>query len=249
MAGPTVKDIAQKLGISPSTVSRVLSGSLLVRDETRVLIEKVAEEMGYTKKQSKRHGSRAILTVGLFLPRSPDVYHRLFYDTAELLAGLTEGFGEVRTQIMVNVNHPDPEIFRAKKSGNLDALVFGFTIPSEGVVQTLQERGIPWILLNREVPDQSFISTDHLPGMRSLFDRVLSWRGKDQLRPAYLSFAPAYQIASSREKAFLDSCKEHQVPGGPKDIFTLRSVEDVSPDFLRNLAKEYNTVICFNDFA
>jgi len=249
MNGPTVSDIAKQLGISASTVSRVLSGSVLVNDETRLKIEKVAMEMGYKKKQSKRHGPRTILTLGLFLPHTPHVYHQLFYDPADLLAGLTEGFGELRTQIMVHVNHPEPEAFRSKKSGNLDAVVFGFTLPSEGVVQTLRDRGIPWILLNREAPDQSFISTDHLPGMKHLFERVVDWRGRANLKPAYLSFTPAYQISPLREQAFLDACKTYSIPTGPQDIFKVTSVEEITPQFLQNLAKNYNALFCFNDFV
>jgi DNA-binding LacI/PurR family transcriptional regulator len=249
MNGPTVNDIAKQLGISASTVSRVLSGSVLVNDETRLRIEKVAREMGYKKKQSKRHGPRAILTLGLFLPRTPNVYHQLFYDPADLLAGLTEGFGDLRTQIMVHVNHPEPEAFRSKKSGNLDAVVFGFTLPSSGVVQTLRDRGIPWILLNREVPDQSFVSTDHLPGMNQLFERVVAWRGSKHIKPAYLSFTPAYQISPLREQAFLDGCKAYAIPTGPQDIVKVSSVEEITPQFIQTIAKTYNTLFCFNDFV
>ena len=46
----TIKDIARKLGISHSTVSRALSphASILVKEETRDLVRKVAAEMNYS---------------------------------------------------------------------------------------------------------------------------------------------------------------------------------------------------------
>lgn len=45
----TIKDIASRLGLSVSTVSRALSGDALVRSETRETVEKVAEELGYRR--------------------------------------------------------------------------------------------------------------------------------------------------------------------------------------------------------
>jgi DNA-binding LacI/PurR family transcriptional regulator len=75
---PTVSDIARHLDLSPSTVSRVLTGSQLVKEETRRRIEAAADELGYTRRRIRRHGARSILTIALFIPRSSDVYHRLF---------------------------------------------------------------------------------------------------------------------------------------------------------------------------
>ena len=43
----TMKDIAQKCGVSVSTVSRVLSGNALISAETSRLVADTAEEMGY----------------------------------------------------------------------------------------------------------------------------------------------------------------------------------------------------------
>jgi len=43
----TIYSISQKLGLSPSTVSRALRGSPLVREETRKRVLRVAKELGY----------------------------------------------------------------------------------------------------------------------------------------------------------------------------------------------------------
>ncbi len=244
---PTVNDIAEHLRISPSTVSRVLNGSPLVKDETRRLIEETADEMGYQKRRIRRHGPRSILVIALFIPRSSDVYHRLFYDPAELLAGLTEGFGDVRTQISVNVNQPNPELFSSKKSGNIDACVFGFTTPTNDVATLLKERGIPAVLLNRESSRDNFVSADHLAGMRGLLQRAAS-NGKD-LRPCYISFTPARAVAQRREAAFLEACSNENIGCSSSDIFRIDSVHQIDQDFLGELSRSYNTVFCFNDFV
>src|SRR5690606_4784129 len=45
----TIKDIAKKVNLSPSTVSRALSGSRHVDDNTRSKISEVAADLGYRR--------------------------------------------------------------------------------------------------------------------------------------------------------------------------------------------------------
>ena len=228
--GPTVNDIADLLGVSPSTVSRVLNKSQLVKSETRERIISAARDLGYYKRQTKRHAPRSILVVALFLPRSPDVYHRLFYDTADLLAGLTDGFQEVRTQISVSVNTPNPDLFASKKSGNIDACVFGFTIPSDAVRSLIQERHIPAVLLNRETEGLSFVSTDHYPGMLLLVKRAAE--GRRTLKPCYFSFNPARVVAELREEAFSAACRSEGIEWTEADLFRIDSVDEINKELV-----------------
>ena len=247
MRRPTVKEIADQLNLSPSTVSRVLNGSQLVAEETRARIEAVATELGYQKRRIRRHAPRSILVVALFLPRSGDVYHRLFYDPAELLAGITEGFGEVRTQISVSVNQPKPELFTSKKSGNIDACIFGFTTPSGDVRALLQERSVPTVLLNRESPEWNYVSTDHLTGIRALLDRARN--GRDSITACYISFMPAKPVAALRERAFLTACREIGSCSSSSDIIRIDSVDEIDTRLIRDIADRYDVLLCFNDFV
>ena len=50
----TIKDIANKLGISISTVSKGLNGASDISEELRQLVLDTAVEMGYTTKKIKK---------------------------------------------------------------------------------------------------------------------------------------------------------------------------------------------------
>ena len=72
----TISDIAAALGVTPSTVSRALSGSPRVKEETRLTVEKKAAEMGYERNivaSNLRKGRSDI--VGIIVPR----IHREFF--------------------------------------------------------------------------------------------------------------------------------------------------------------------------
>lgn len=63
----TIKSIAERLGVSFSTVSKALNGDPLVNVETRKLVEKTAREMNYTRNvfaSGLRHrGSRTVAVI------------------------------------------------------------------------------------------------------------------------------------------------------------------------------------------
>jgi len=63
------EDIAEILGISPTTVTRALNGSKLVSEETRRKVVKIAEEKGYYPSRVGRghFQKKAIKLVLLFL--------------------------------------------------------------------------------------------------------------------------------------------------------------------------------------
>ena len=72
----TITDIANALGITPSTVSRALSGNPRVKEETRRAVEQKAREMGYEPNvvaANLRKGQSMI--VGIVIPR----IHREFF--------------------------------------------------------------------------------------------------------------------------------------------------------------------------
>ena len=72
----TISDIAAALGVTPSTVSRALSGSPRVKEETRLAVERMAAEMGYERNivaSNLRKGRSDI--VGIIVPR----IHREFF--------------------------------------------------------------------------------------------------------------------------------------------------------------------------
>ena len=64
MSEVTIYDIAKALSLSPSTISRALSGSRFVQNQTRLKIEKAASELGYRRNlavsPSRPHKTRLI---------------------------------------------------------------------------------------------------------------------------------------------------------------------------------------------
>ena len=113
----TLYDIAEELNISPSTVSRVLNNSTLISDERSRQILETAERLGYRKRTIRRHMSRAILNIHLFLPVAENSVSHFFYNISELIEAVQEGFGDVRLNFVTRINDGNLDFLERKKTG------------------------------------------------------------------------------------------------------------------------------------
>jgi LacI family transcriptional regulator len=84
---PTIHDVAKKLKVSITTVSRALDGYDDVSEQTRKLVVKTAREMGYAPNRAARQLRRQKAdTVGFILPAGAQHFSEPFF--TEFIAGL-----------------------------------------------------------------------------------------------------------------------------------------------------------------
>ena len=98
----TITDIANALGITPSTVSRALAGNPRVKKETRLAVERKAAEMGYERNvvaSNLRKGRSDI--VGIIVPR----IHREFFST--VIGGAEAVLNEAGYNVLICQTHEE----------------------------------------------------------------------------------------------------------------------------------------------
>ena len=123
----TIREIADRAGVSIATVSRVLNGRGDVADETRELVSRIIRENGYTANRSARGLSAG--RTGLAGVLVPLVYPAYF---AGILAGAAEALSEQGLQIVLSPTGGEHE----REVSLLDRLMHGTT---DGAVVVLPE--------------------------------------------------------------------------------------------------------------
>ncbi len=159
----TIKDIAKKLNLNFSSVSRALNNKPGVSDKTRSLVIKTANEMGYYPNSLARGLVRkATKTIGVLIP---EIINPLF---SELATGILETTNELGYDIFLCISNWNPlkereylQTFKAKQvdgiimkscDDSLEKLSDSFTIPVVGYETWPSEQ------------KHSFVSTDNVKG-------------------------------------------------------------------------------------
>ena len=91
MRSTTIKDVAEKAGVSAATASRVLSGHSATSEEARQAVRTAAEELGFRPNaQARSLRKTSTQTIGLLLP---DVRNPFFADLAHAVEQRAREFG------------------------------------------------------------------------------------------------------------------------------------------------------------
>ena len=239
----TIYDIAREAGTSTSTVSRVLNRSTLINGETSLNVLSVADRLGYSPRRTRRHASRAILHVVVFLPHAERPQSHLFYDAAALFSGIQAGFGTIRTHLIVSLNDSiDPLV--AKKLGDIDGCIFAFASPTPGLRSVLSERRIPTVLINRTDEQFSYVANDATTGMRELLVAVQRLRPDDRI--CFISVEDARPVADCRVRAVRSPGDGR---GGP-DVRWFPTVTEITPRAIADLYGDgFRVFMCVNDYV
>lgn len=81
----TIYDVAREAGVSMATVSRVLNGTAVVKEETKAKVQAAIEKLGYRPNAVARGlASKRTKSIGVILPDVSDLFH------AEVLRGIED---------------------------------------------------------------------------------------------------------------------------------------------------------------
>jgi DNA-binding LacI/PurR family transcriptional regulator len=206
----TIKDIAKKLNISISTVSRAIRNASDVNSDTKKAVMALSEELHYqpnrlalSLRQKQTH------TIGVIVPN-------LDYVLSMMVRGIDEVALEAGYTVMVCQSNESfgREIVNTRRL--LDSLVDGFIISVSSETKSfehfkkIQERNIPMVVFDRVTPDLvapsvrldnesgGFMATEHL--LEQGYKRIAILAGPKNLG-----------ISNSRMDGYLNALKKYKI--------------------------------------
>ena len=156
----TLKDVAKKLNVSVSTVSRVVNNKKYVKPETRQLVQEAMEEMSYTPNQVARSLKiRTTNTIGIIVP---DISEDFF---SSVIKGIDKVLSSNGYFIVLCDTGEDPEkeemYLNLYSEKQIDGMILATVNRKHKVVDKLLAKGTPIIFI------------DNLPPLRNNFDSVI----------------------------------------------------------------------------
>lgn len=168
----TIRDVAQRAGVSIATVSRVMRSSGTVTPATRSRVAAAVEELQYTPSHLGRQlAERRHAANGIVFPDLSGPYY------AEVVLGYESVAAELGRSVLILTTHgrdAAPAMVEAM-AGRCDGLVIlGRTVPDE-VVERLSSRGTPIVLLARPpIGSVDSVSADNTASAMELTEHVLA---------------------------------------------------------------------------
>ena len=174
--GLTILDVAQAAGVSKSTVSLVLQGSPLIREETAQRVQEAAWRLGYVY---NRHAAdlrrRSSNTIGVLIN---DLANPFF---TELLSGVERKLVDEGYVVLMAQTHEDVDrqqkVLLSMREQNTAGLVI---CPSRGtpltLTEDLQSWGIPSVIMLRSLGEGSydFVGAQNSLGLQTATQHLIN---------------------------------------------------------------------------
>ena len=149
---PTIKDVAEKAGVSTATVSHIINGTRFVSDELSVKVRSAIEELGYEPHAVARslRGQKTHM-IGLILPDNTNPFF------AEVARGVEDAcFTAGYSVILCNSdNNLEKEVsyLRLLENKGVDGIAFVSIGRDHEAVEVLAKQKQPHVLIDRVIPD------------------------------------------------------------------------------------------------
>lgn len=223
-SAPTVLDVAARAGVSPMTVSRVLSGGTNVRGHMRARVERAVEELGYHRNENARSirpGHHSGL-VGVMITNLSNPYY------AEMLLGIEEVLSRSGRRILVGNTNEDEKLeskliadFVGRQVEGLIAVPTGQD-PSRWTPVRLGRA--PLVLASRAVPG-SEADTVLISDVSGAFQATMSLLAEGHRRIAFLGNRVSVFTGQRRYDGYRQAHEEYGLE--PVDELVRQGQQDV----------------------
>jgi DNA-binding LacI/PurR family transcriptional regulator len=239
----TVRDIAERVGVSIGTVSRALKNQPGVGEDTRHRILKTAERLGYDLGNLRPTKLRRVsfLHRGHYTPSN-----NVFY--SPVLHGVEEACRKndlVLSYELVTLEHPVTDVVRKHEADGL--LCVSYFEPD--VLDAIKSTGIPVVLVDHWTSDLPSVNGDNFNGTYQTAQHLI---GLGHKRIAFISGPPEHYSIRERRRGYRQALYDDGIPADPaldltRDPPELESGTMGAMNQLMGLAQPPDAVIAYND--
>lgn len=203
----SMKDIAQRCGVSVATVSKALNGQPDIGGETRARICAAAEELGYlTNSAARALKTNRTYNLGVLFvdERRSGLSHEYFSAMLESFKVEAENHGYDITFINHNVGGKHSSYLQHCRYRGVDGVVIACVDFLDPQVMELVNSGIPVVTIDHVFNNRMAVLSDNVAGMDALVRYVY---GKGHRRIALIHGDPT-AVTENRLTSFHRTCSE-----------------------------------------
>lgn len=205
----TIKDVAKKAQVAPSTVSRVIANSPQISEKTKRKVRKIMDEMGYHINVNARNlAIKSTQTIGIVMPSSTvhSLYNPFF---PEVIRGISAYCHLKEYSITLTTGESKEEIYndvvQMVQGRKVDAIIVLYSSSDDAVVPYLHEKNFPFVLIGKPFHDPDnvmYVDNDNYKASRELTEYLIQLGHK---RIAFITGDIKYEVTKNRLKGFQEA--------------------------------------------
>ena len=209
----TINDVAREAGVSKSTVSRVLSNSERISDETKQKVKKVIEKLGYQPNITARNLARSqTRTLGVVLPiDASDYFGNPIY--IQMMQGMSLFAQEHHYFIMYAFGKSQDEEQSIKEfstGGIVDGIIMLKSEVNDQTVKYLQNAKFPFVIIGRPNEEQIglWVDNDNQGITYELVDELIR-KGHEKI--AFIGAKESWTVSRERLVGYKKALAQHDI--------------------------------------
>ncbi|AXY75592.1 LacI family transcriptional regulator [Paraflavitalea soli] len=208
----TIVDIAQKLNLSKSTVSRVLTGHPSVSEKTRKAVLELADQLDYSRNMlSISLLNKKSNTIGIIVPEFISSYF------PQVIMGAQEVAAQEGYNVIIGHSNEtyETEVANTKLmlANQVDGLLISITKETRNFdhLKVFERKGIPIVFFNRVCEDMNVpkVVVDDYEGAFRAVEHLIKRKKK---RIAHLAGPDTLSISVKRLRGYRDALKKYNIP-------------------------------------
>jgi DNA-binding LacI/PurR family transcriptional regulator len=221
----TIKDVAARANVAPSTVSRVISDSPLISEKTKRKVHKIMDEMGYhLNYNAQMLALQSTKTIGIVMKNSvmESMYNSFF---PEVIRGISALCSKYDFSISLTTGESEEEIFadtvKMVRGKRVDGLIVLYSKKDDKVVPYLIESGIPFVVIGKPLIESSkimFVDNDNVQAAKEATEYLINIGHK---KISYIGEDTQYEVGEARLNGFSQAMRGNNL--------------DISECYIKNL--------------
>ncbi|QMU28239.1 LacI family DNA-binding transcriptional regulator [Adhaeribacter radiodurans] len=248
---PTMKEIAKRLGVSVTTVSRALQNHPRIGLRTREQVHELVQEMGYVPNSTAIYlKKRCTFNIGVVLPFLTEQFFSLAISGIEDTT-TKQGYSVLVVQSRNNFEREKAAITSLIKHG-VDGIIVSVASETQTYLHLdeAQKHGVPVVLFDRVIKraPNSCVYSDIVVGAYEAIAFLIS-RGLRRI--ALLNGPNTLQATEERLRGYVKALQEYEIP---VNIHYIKSLNLTKEDTIRktnellNLSELPQAILAFHDY-
>lgn len=227
----TIKDIAKKVGVSPSTVSRALNGNSRISDITTKKIQEAMEELDYHPNSLARNFANGLTyCIGLIIDaRDENTFANAFFNRSVFAIEKViqeYGYSLIITNDRKKGAKSTVENLMLEKK--VDGLIMPSSVMRPELIKELNQAGFPFIVMGepkKYKSEATWIDVDNELGSYMAVEHLIQ---QGYSRIALVTEKPNTVFSQKRLAGYLSCLKQHTIPINQE--FILEYGQDITAD-------------------